>query len=60
MGTAYQVSSGMYQEDFDTLAEAKAAVEGLGFGRVVKFINARSCAMQVFSDGIWRGVDISC
>lgn len=49
--------------DYASESEAREAVEAAGEGRVVTFIRdydgrERSCAMSVFRDGAWRGVNI--
>jgi len=62
--TIYEAHIGLDSADFAIETEARAAVETHGSGYVVKFIRDytgrdRSCAMNVFKDGAWDGVDIS-
>lgn len=60
----YEVRTGLSSQDFDDKGEAIAAVEAHGSGSVATFIRGfdgrdRSCALQSFDDGAWKGVDIS-
>jgi len=60
----YEVHTGLSSQDFDDKGEAIAAVEAHGSGSIVTFIRGfddhdRSCALQSFDDGAWKGVDIS-
>jgi hypothetical protein len=53
-----------HSADFGTEAEAKAAIEANGFGRMVKFVQAygdiaRSCAMDTYDAGVWASHDIT-
>ena len=50
--------------DYSSEVEAREAVEKHGSGYVVTYIRGfdgrdRSCAMNVWKDGAWHGVDIS-
>lgn len=60
----YETHTGLAVHDFTDLDEARAAVEAHKSGYIVKFVTwpdgqQKSCAMQSYSDGAWRGVDIS-
>ena len=59
----YEATAGLNSTDHASEAEARAAVEAHGSGRVVTFIRDytgydRSCAMNVYKDGAWDGVYI--
>ena len=64
MTRIYEVRSMNILEDFESEAEARAFVERRGVGHVTTFIRdfdgrERSCALNVYENGVWRGVDIS-
>lgn len=64
MTRIYEAHIGMKREDFDDETKARASVEANGSGYVVTYIRGfdgrdRSCAMNVFKEGAWSGVDIS-
>jgi hypothetical protein len=59
----FEATVGPRTEDFAGLGEAKRWVERASHGRVVTFVKdfdgrERSCAMEVYENGVWRGVNI--
>jgi hypothetical protein len=65
MKTIYNAQRyGKIDRDFDTIEEAKAAIEAIGDGRVVTFVRGfdgkdRSCAMVSYDGQKWTGHDIN-
>lgn len=64
MQKIYEARSMNRVEDFATIEEAKAFIEGRGVGSVTTFVRDfdgrdRSAALDVFSDGEWRAVSIA-
>lgn len=63
MQVIYEAHTGLNREDFADQAEARRTVENHGSGYIVTFVRGydkrdRSCAMNVWRDSKWQGVDI--
>jgi len=63
MKMVYEAHTGLKTKDYYHEQDARAAVEAHGGGKVVTFavtsLGDKSCALNVYRDGAWRGVDIS-
>ncbi len=56
--TIFEAHFGTECIDHDSEAAAVAAVEAEGDGYIVKFVNERSCRMDVYDGVKWRYVPI--
>lgn len=68
MQIIFEAHLGMARRDFSDEAQARQAVETRGSGSVVTYVRHEvfpcghkdsSCAISVYEDGKWRGIDIS-